>query len=208
MTIGVPRDFIEKIAPPMDPEVMHAEDQALRDLEGMGARVEEVQIPSLELGTIAMIFIWYAETASSRKKDLQARPEIFTDAVHTILYHGNMIHASDYLLAQQARTRLRKEYAEAFRKVDVMVLPTTPFPAPRSEEYVPILRTSLFALTHFLGGFNVTGTPALSVPCGFDSTGLPLGMQFLGKALDEPNLYRVAYAYQQHAGWHRHRPAI
>ena len=184
-------------------------DRALSELEGLGARVEDVQIPSLEYGTIAMIIMWYAETYAPRKHYLRTKPEIFGEMALDILYQGSLITSADYLLSQQARYRLRREYAETLRKVDVLVLPTTPFAAPVAEEIEgAALVSSIFDLVHFLGPFNLTGTPAISVPSGFNSGGLPLGLQILGKALDEPTVLRVAHTYEQHAGWYKRRPPI
>ena len=113
------------------------------------------------------------------------------------------------MLTHQLRSRLRREYAETLRTVDVLVLPTTPYPAPVAQEFHgEALVTGIFNLVHFMGPFNLTGTPAISVPSGFNSAGLPMGMQILGKALDESTVLRVAYTYQQHAGWHKRRPPI
>ena len=209
ISIGVPRDHIRRLGAGMDVETLAAMDRALSELEGLGARVEEVEIPSLEYGTVAMTVIFYAEGFASRKKALQSSPEIFGDMALDMLYQGSLIQTPDYLLAQQARTRLRREYAEALRKVDVLVMPTTPYAAPLAEEFdAEALVSGLFNLVHFLGPFNLTGTPAISVPSGFNAAGLPLGMQILGKALDEPTVLRVAYTYQQHAGWYKRRPPI
>ena len=126
-----------------------------------------------------------------------------------ILYQGSLISSADYVLTHQLRSRLRREYAQTLRTVDVLVLPSTPFPAPVAKEFRgEALVTGMFDLGHFTGAFNLTGTPAISVPSGFNSAGLPMGMQILGKALDEPTVLRVAYTYQQHAGWHKRRPPI
>ena len=126
-----------------------------------------------------------------------------------IIYLGSLIPAADYLLAQQARTRLRRECAEIFKKVDVLVLPTVPAPAAVAADfYSGEMLAGIYELARFMCPFNLTGTPAISVPTGFNSVGLPLGMQVLGKALDEPTVLRVAHAYEQHAGWHNKRPPI
>ena len=91
----------------------------------------------------------------------------------------------------------------------MLVLPTMPYPAPLAEEFdAKALVSGIYNLVHFMGPFNLTGTPAISVPSGFNAVGLPLGLQILGKALDEPTVLRVAYTYQQHAGWYKRRPPI
>ena len=209
LSIGVPRDHIDRLGADMDGEILHAMDRALSELEGLGARVQDVRIPSLEYGPIAMVAMWYVETYTPRKKDLQNRPEIFGDMARDILYQGSLISSADYVLTHQLRSRLRREYAETLRTVDVLVLPTTPYPAPVAQEFHgEALVTGIFNLVHFMGPFNLTGTPAISVPSGFNSAGLPMGMQILGKALDESTVLRVAYTYQQHAGRHKRRPPI
>ncbi len=208
LSIGVPRDFINLLGSGMDEEILAAFNRALSDLEAMGARVEEVQLPSLELGPIAFIVMWYAETFAPRKTDLNSRPEIFGEDARLICYQGSLIPTTDYLLSQQARTRLRREFAEVLRSVDVVVTPTTPFPAPLANDYSGTLRSRGYDLNHFQSAFNLTGTPAMTVPCGFNAAGLPMGIQILGKALDEPTVLRVAYTYQQHAGWYKRRPPI
>jgi aspartyl-tRNA(Asn)/glutamyl-tRNA(Gln) amidotransferase subunit A len=207
--IGVPRDHIDRLGAAMDQDTLAAMDRALSELQMLGAQVEDVTIPSLEYGPIAMIIMWYAETYAPRKHHLRTSPEIFGQMALDILYQGSLITSADYLLAQQARYRLRREYAETLSKVDVLIMPTTPFPAPIAEEIQDdALASGIFELIHFMGPFNVTGTPAISVPSGFDSEGLPLGLQILGKALDEPTVLRVAHTYEQHAGWYKRRPPI
>ena len=207
--IGVPRHYIDDLGADMDGESVAAMDKALSELESLGARVEEVKIPSLELGPIAFIVMWYAETFAPRKKDLQSRPEIFGDAARSLCYQGSLIPTTDYLLSQQARTRMRRECAQIFSKVDVLALPTVVYPAPVADAFANwAVAPQIHDLSYFMCPFNLTGTPALSVPCGFNNGGLPLGMQILGKALDESTVLRVAYTYQQHAGWHKRRPPI
>jgi len=207
--IGVPRDYIDVLKGDMDGESVAAMNRALLELESLGARVEEVRIPSLELSLITFLVMWYSETFSPRKKTLQSNPEIFGDAARRVCYQGSLIPTTDYLLAQQARTRLRRECAEVFRSVDVLILPTVPSVAPLAEA-VPQDASHKRPpdVSYFLSPFNLTGTPAISLPCGFNSNNLPLGMQILGKALDEITVLRVAYTYQQHAGWYKRRPTI
>jgi aspartyl-tRNA(Asn)/glutamyl-tRNA(Gln) amidotransferase subunit A len=207
--IGVPRDHIARLGSRMDPDTLAGMERALSDLEGMGASVEEVVIPSLEYAPVVFIAMWYADTYAPRKALIQTQPEIFGEMGRSIIYQGGLIPVSDYILSQQARTRLRREYAEAMRKVDVMVSPTLPFTArPAGSLEGEGLVSGIYDLTHFMCPFNLTGTPAISVPCGFSSEGLPLGMQVLGKALDEPTVLRVAHTYEQHSGWHQRRPPI
>ena len=98
VSIGVPRDHIDRLGADMDGETLAAMDRALSELEGLGARVKEVRIPSLEYGPIAMIAMGYVETFTPRKNDLQTRPEIFGDMALDILYQGSLISSADYVL--------------------------------------------------------------------------------------------------------------
>jgi aspartyl-tRNA(Asn)/glutamyl-tRNA(Gln) amidotransferase subunit A len=91
------------------------------------------------------------------------------------------------------------------KTVDFLVTPTMTTPAPAFEGYDP---TSTVRGRSFTAPFNVTGLPAISVPCGFTEAGLPVGMQIAGKPFDEPGCFQVAYTYQQHAGWYKTRPSI
>ena len=95
-----------------------------------------------------------------------------------------------------------REFAEAFRRVDVLVTPTMTQPAPPFEGFDP---TGIFRGPSFTAPFNFTGLPAISVPAGFTADGLPVGMQVAGKPFDEPTILRVAYTYQQYARWFEQR---
>ena len=91
------------------------------------------------------------------------------------------------------------------KTVDFLVTPTMTQPAPAFEGYDP---ASTIRGRSFTAPFNVTGLPAISVPCGFTENGLPIGMQIAGKPFDEPGVIQTAYTYQQHAGWYNTRPSI
>src|SRR5262245_41519182 len=112
-----------------------------------------------------------------------------------------------YLKAQQMRTLLRRDYEAAFEKVDVVAMPTSPTPAFRLGE-----KTSdplqMYLADIFTVSANLTGSPGLSVPCGFTDDRLPIGMQFVGKMFDEAMLLRVGDAYERAAGWWREIPPV
>src|SRR5260370_8198909 len=98
------------------------------------------------------------------------------------------------------------------QNVDVIVTPTTPIPAPRIDEvdkpWAGGPEKAAAALTRFTRFFNIVGLPAISVPCGFTSGGLPIGMQIVGKAFDESTVLRVAHAYEQDAKWFERHPGV
>jgi aspartyl-tRNA(Asn)/glutamyl-tRNA(Gln) amidotransferase subunit A len=110
------------------------------------------------------------------------------------------------LKAQQVRTLIRGDYDAAFARADVVAMPTSPTPAFRLGEKVddPL---QMYLADVFTVSANLTGLPAISVPCGFTEGGLPVGLQLTGRMNDEPMLMRVADAYEQATGWWRRRPA-
>jgi aspartyl-tRNA(Asn)/glutamyl-tRNA(Gln) amidotransferase subunit A len=112
-----------------------------------------------------------------------------------------------YLKAQQVRTLIKRDYDEAFAHVDVVAMPTSPTPAFRIGERVsdPL---QMYLADVFTVSANLAGLPAISVPCGFTSSGLPIGMQLTGRPFDEATLLRIADAYERDTAWHNRRPEI
>ena len=214
LVIGVPRDYITAPAAELDPEALAIFDTALADLESLGARVEEISIPSLHYAVSANLVTWYSDSFSHFKAGLQSHPQIFGEIVRALLHLGSLFTSDDYVQAQRVRTIIRREFAEAFRKVDVMAVPSTPKAQYAFDEfqsdprYDAFMRTGMANNVYFMAPFNATGMPAMSIPSGFSKLGLPVGMQLLGKPFDEPTMLRVGYTYQQHAKWHERRPPI
>lgn len=124
---------------------------------------------------------------------------------------GMAIPAAEYLHAQRVRVLMCRELDEIFRNVDVLVSPTLPITAPKfgqTEETIDGRSEHLRSLfARFTVLFNLTGNPAMTLPCGF-ADGLPIGIQLVGRRFDEQTLLRIAFAYEQMAGWHRFRPGL
>jgi aspartyl-tRNA(Asn)/glutamyl-tRNA(Gln) amidotransferase subunit A len=118
---------------------------------------------------------------------------------------GAAIPAIRYIQAQQTRRLLLRDFLNAFQRVDVIVSPTLPVPPPKiGEEVIKIkgVETDIAgALIPFTFPYNATGLPAISVPCGFSASGLPISLQIGGKPFDEETVLRVAHAYEQQAPW-------
>src|SRR5690606_14951562 len=112
-----------------------------------------------------------------------------------------------YLKAQQVRTLIKRDFEEAFEQVDVIACPTTPTTAFRIGEKTDNL-LEMYLSDIFTIGLNLAGVCGISVPCGFDGAGLPIGLQLVGPHLGEEVILRAAYAYEQAAGWHTRRPAL
>jgi aspartyl-tRNA(Asn)/glutamyl-tRNA(Gln) amidotransferase subunit A len=112
-----------------------------------------------------------------------------------------------YKKAQQVRTLIRQDFEQAFRTFDVLVAPTAPTPAfhigAKADDPLQMYLSDVLTIP-----VNLSGMPGISLPCGFSSTGLPIGLQIIGKAFDEATILRVAYAFEQHTGHHRRRPPI
>jgi len=120
------------------------------------------------------------------------------------------VSAVDYVLAQRARTFLTREFIQTLRDVDVLVTPATIAPAAPLEDSHQAASSLAMSLeyTRFTSPFNLTGLPALSVPCGFTAKGLPIGLQIAGRPFDEATVLRVGHAYQETTDWHVRRPPL
>ena len=205
VAIGLPRHYFFDPDPSVSPEVVAVVEKAVTELEGLGASVRDVSLPSLDYVRAANSVIMVSEAYAYHEPNLKSRPQKFGDIVRTRFRTGGLLSAGDYLQAQRARTWARREFAAVMRTVDLLVTPTMTQPAPAFDGYDP---ASTIRGRSFTAPFNVTGLPAISVPCGFTETGLPIGMQIAGKPFDEPGVIQAAYTYQQHARWHQTRPPI
>jgi len=201
LRVGVPREFFFE---GIDPEVEKACGQALAMLRQFGASVQDVQIPSTQ-SAAANTIILLAEAFAYHEQDLRTHPERFGEILRERMLAGGLITAAEYVQAQRLRARLRGEMADVLRTVDVLATPTSPKPAPTfavvyDPEYgFPRGNTS---------PFNLTGLPALAVPCGFSGAGLPLSIQIIGRPFDEATVLRVGHTYEQATGWHTRHPKI
>ena len=203
--IGLPRHYFFDDDPSVSREVVAKVEQAVAVLEELGAHVEEVTLPSLDYVRAANSVIMVSEAFAYHEPNLKTRPQDFGQIVRGRFRIGGLMSASDYLQAQRVRTWARRDFAEVMKTVDFLVTPTMTQPAPAFEGYDPISTTRGKSFT---APFNVTGLPAISVPCGFSESGLPIGMQIAGKPFDEPGVIQAAYTYQQYAGWHEVKPTI
>ena len=203
--VGLPRHYFFADDPGVNREVVARVEQAVSVLEGLGAHVEEVTLPSLDHVRAANSVIMVSEAFAYHEPNLKTRPQEFGEIVRGRFRVGGMLSASDYLQAQRVRTWARRDFAKVMKTVDFLVTPTMTQPAAAFEGYDP---TGTVRGKSFTAPFNVTGLPAISVPCGFTEDGLPIGMQIAGKPFDEPGVIQAAYTYQQHAGWHEMKPPI
>jgi aspartyl-tRNA(Asn)/glutamyl-tRNA(Gln) amidotransferase subunit A len=205
LTIGVPRHFFFASDPAINPEVLSVVEKGMEVLQGLGANLVEVTIPSLEYVRAANTIIMLSEAYAFHEKNLKTRPQDFGQMVRDRFRIGGLFSSSDYIQAQRCRELVKKEFAEVFQKVDLLVSPTMTQPAGAFEGFDT---TGTVRGPSFTAPYNLTGLPAISVPCGFTAAGLPVGMQIAGKPFDEPGVIRAAYAYQQRARWFERRPPM
>lgn len=208
MIVGVPRDYIEECAPRTDAIVLKRVDEAIEQLRSLGARVEEVKVPTLRLATIANAVIYYNEYWAAHKSDAAAVLRSGAAQRRARIYLGLLTGSADYIQAQRIRSRCRAELAEVFQKVDCLALPNQAGPAPKVTDVGPIDTLFKHVVPEYHGPFNLTGLPTLSVPCGFSDNDLPIALQIVGKPFDELTVLRAGYTYQQQMKWYERRPPV
>ncbi len=187
------------------PEVGAALDEVVRVLESEGAIVSDVKLPRLqELAGVQRIIL-LAETWAVHRKWLCERPQDYTTPTRRKVMPGAFLSAGDYVHAQQCRTRMIDAVDDVFRDVDVL-LTTSGMDGPfRIDDGAGLARTYP---RQGRSPFNLTGHPALAMMSGMSKSGLPLSVQFVGRAFDEATLLRVAAAYERATRWDRLRPPI
>jgi aspartyl-tRNA(Asn)/glutamyl-tRNA(Gln) amidotransferase subunit A len=201
--VGIPRlYFLDHI----DPEIRKAIDRAIHELESLGASLIEVEIPNLENCAAMEANITLVEATSYHEPDLGRQPDEYGTDVRTNLEAGRYLLGTDYVKSQRARILLQQNFINAFSRADVIVSPTLPaFPPPVGEVWVQSGELREYVVDAFLRfniPYDLTGFPAITIPCGFGSTGLPIGLQVAGKAFDETTIFRVAHTYEQSTQWH------
>ena len=200
-------------APNLDPEMRDAVAAAVALMGELGADSKEVSIPlAPHAGALSWTMIG-VEWASLHRKTFEPNFEQLDRNNQIRFLTGLVIPAQAYNKAQKVRTLLRQEILSALAEVDVLALPTGIGAAPPVESVpgVPSKEQSLAGLNariSFTGPFNLAGVPAISVPCGFTESGLPLGLQLAGRPFAEETLFRAAHAYEQATTWHTRRPPI
>ncbi|GAB4565689.1 MAG: Asp-tRNA(Asn)/Glu-tRNA(Gln) amidotransferase subunit GatA [Anaerolineae bacterium] len=227
LRIGVPREyFVEGI----QPEVEAAVREAISTLERMGAQVREISLPHTEYGLPTYYLIAPAEASANLARydgvryglsieadDVwesyrQTRGQGFGAEVKRRIMLGTYALSAGYydayyLKACQVRTLIKQDFDQAFEEVDVICCPTSPITAFKIGERIddPLAMYLVDVLTLPV---NLAGVCGISIPCGFDQAGLPIGLQIIGPALGEAEILRVAHAYQLETDWHRRRPEL
>ena len=173
----------------------------------LGAELVEVTLPPLEIAQAVGFLLAFAEAATEFRADV-LRDAPFAEDITALLEVGLTVPVADFLHARRVRAAIRRDYAELFGRVDLLLSPTSPvtdLPHGISEhDGVPLMPL----LTPFTVPASLTGLPAIAFPCGFTTSGMPVGVQLTGPPRSEPILAAVADAYQQVTDWHLRLPPI
>src|SRR5262249_4293387 len=169
----------------------------------LGAVVRDVAIPSIWDAPSFMV-IMAAEAFAYHERDVRERPELYGDLLRERLLSGALYTGAEYVQAMRLRERLRNEMLDVLRGVDLAATPTSPKPAAT---FATMWDVSLGFPRSNTPPFNLSGLPALALPCGFAS-GLPLSLQLAGRPFDEATVLRAAHAYQNVTDWNRRRPPV
>jgi aspartyl-tRNA(Asn)/glutamyl-tRNA(Gln) amidotransferase subunit A len=225
--IGVPREyFIEGIQPDVEARVR----EAINVLQNLGALIKDVSLPHTEYALPVYYLIAPAEASANLARyygirfgprvagenlwDVftHTRGEKFGDEVTRRIMLGTYALSAGYYdafygQAQKVRTLIKRDFEQVFQEVDAIacpVAPTTAFPiGAHGDDPLAMYLEDVFTLPA-----NLAGVPGLAFPVGFDSNGLPVGMQLMGRHFDEAGLFKMAHAYQQATNWHTRRPIL
>jgi len=226
--IGIPKEYF---VAGLDGEVERAVKETIELLKSLGAKILEISLPHTEHGVAVYYLIAPSEASanlarydgvrygyrSPETEDLldeyeKTRGEGFGAEVKRRIMLGTYALSSGYydayyLKAQKVRTLIKKDFDEAFQKVDAIVTPTAPTTAFKVGEKVddPL---QMYLSDIFTISANLAGIPGISLPCGFSKKGLPIGLQLLAKPFDEEVLLRIAYTYEKNTEWHKRKPKL
>jgi aspartyl-tRNA(Asn)/glutamyl-tRNA(Gln) amidotransferase subunit A len=206
--LGIPREFFFE---GLDADVQQAVEQAIEHLRALGAQVTEVSWASIRQ-VPGLYAISLAEGAAAHEGWIRTRADFYGADVRERMRQGLLVPTVSYLKAQRLRALVMRDLQRIFHDVDVLVTPTAPIPAPKldagpGEIGAPTgaLRSTMRRLTL---PFNITGSPAVTVPCGFSGEGLPIGLQLVGRPFAEAPLLNLAYVYEQSTPWHARHPTL
>ncbi len=195
--------FIEEVT---DPEILEAVRKAAKVLEEQGVIITEVDVDFLKEAALANSLMTQADGAAFHRERMKEHPDWFGADVRQRLETGAAFTSSEYALARRTQVEVRRRCELMFDQFDMLILPTTPITAPVLEGENAVERAR--QLTRFTSPFNLTGLPALTVPCGFSQEELPIGLQIVSRPWNEAGVLRTGYAYQQATTWHKMKPKI
>jgi aspartyl-tRNA(Asn)/glutamyl-tRNA(Gln) amidotransferase subunit A len=207
--LGVPSNYFFD---DVEPFVEQAVRSAIADLEALGAKAVPISIPELDGVLDCMLAIVMPEASAYHQQAMRATPELFSDETRLLLEAGELMPATTYVNAQRSRFAIKNAFKQAMRDIDVLVTPTQPTTALKigqTTSRIGSREESVFGVSaRFCAPFNISGLPAISVPCGFSPQGMPIGLQIIGKPFDEETVLRIADAFERSTQWHLKYPVI
>ena len=204
LRIGVIRHFYTRDLEG-DAEMVASIEAALKVFAGLGASVKEIETAPLGEYAACNRAILSAEAYAIHEKWLQERPEDYARLTRERILAGAFVSAADYINALRVRGKLTRAFHALFSDIDIVITASALDPACRIDDPAEIDRTYA---RQARSPFNVTGSPALSIPTGFSKAGLPLGMQLVGKPFSEALLYRAGHAYERETKWVERHPTL
>jgi aspartyl-tRNA(Asn)/glutamyl-tRNA(Gln) amidotransferase subunit A len=228
LRLGLPKEYM---IGGLDPEVKAAVDAAVKQLQALGAMVEEISLPHTAYAAATYYIIAPAEASANlarfdgirygarvdgadpielyrRTRGAGFGPEVKRRIILGTYVLSSGYYDAYYLRAQKVRTLIRQDFLKAFEKVDAIVTPTTPTAAfkigEKSDDPLQMYLSDVFTIS-----CNLAGICGVSIPCGFTkSPKLPIGLQLLGKPFGEETILKIAHAYEQSTGWHKEKPVL
>ena len=206
LKIGVITEFMESDL--VEPKVRQTVSDSFAALGELGATVEEVSVPlSMDAGVASAVLL-AVEPALAQQDWIKDQLQDYGHDVRILLLTGSLLPAQAYYKAQKLRTMLRQQVLDSLEKYDVLVLPTSGKGAQPLEQDPTVTSKETASRLAFLFTriFNLASCPAMSVPCGFDDRGMPVGLQIGARPGAEETIFKVAHAYEQATAWHTMRP--
>lgn len=201
LRIGIPRNYyFDRVTPDVEAAVR----TAIAELAALGAEPVDIDIPMTHYIQATQWGLMVPEATAAHEHTLRSSPELYGPDVRVLLEAGVLLSADDYLRAQRSRTLMRQAWGSLFETVDAIAAPTVPCTAVPKEQHDvhwPDGTTESVsdAYVSLSAPANITGLPALSLPVGLDDTGLPIGMQLIGKAFDEATILGIGRTYETYA---------
>jgi aspartyl-tRNA(Asn)/glutamyl-tRNA(Gln) amidotransferase subunit A len=210
MRVGVPMSYFTE---DMDASVGAALTESIKAIESLGCEIVPVALPDMTSIDMAGTHIIAAEAAAIHGNWLRTRPQDYSPQVRARLERGLALPAARYIDALRMRGPALAAFSAAvFAKVDVLHAPCLPIPTPTIADTdvggSPTMDRTLALMTKFMRPINYLGLPSLAVPCGFLASGLPVGMQFVGRPFAEDVVLRLGHAFQRATDWHKREPRL
>jgi aspartyl-tRNA(Asn)/glutamyl-tRNA(Gln) amidotransferase subunit A len=189
-----------------DAEVFKAVQSSRKIFESLGCNVGEIDVSWLKEAALANKIMTQSDGAAVHRDRLKEHPEMFGEDIRRRLEDGAKTSSTEYILARRTQAEVRKRLELLFESYDFLITPTTPIAAPTVEGHDAVEQAG--RLTRFTAPFNLAGLPALSIPCGFTKSGLPIGLQIVARAWGESKILNLGHAFEQATEWHKMQPNL